>query len=224
VPTLELERPDEREAWDEPVDEARHVYSDLEEVVQEPEQDEPEHGGDRQLEAAVAARLEGEDPEGDDRGDQAGREQRYAEQEVERDRRAHELGEVGGDRHHLGLEPQPEGHRSGHRVAAQLGQVAFGGDPDLRRQVLHEHGDHVGPDDHPHEEIAVPGSRGDVGGEVARVDVGDRGDERPDRGARASRARARARVRRAVASRARTRRAAGGRRRRPARAARPRGS
>ena len=47
---------------------------------------------------AVAARLQREDRERDDRGDQAGGERRHAEEQVERDRRADELGEVGRDR------------------------------------------------------------------------------------------------------------------------------
>ena len=52
---------------------------------------------------AVAARLQREDAERDDGGHQAGDERRHAEQQVERDRGADELGEVGRD----GDRPRP---------------------------------------------------------------------------------------------------------------------
>ena len=138
----------------------------------------PEEAGDRQLEAAVAARLQLEDRERDHGGDQAGRERRHAEQQVERDRGADELGQVGRDGDRLGLDPQPPGDGAREALAAQLGQVAAGRDARLGRQVLHEHRHQVRGDDHPHQQVAVLGAAGDVGGEVARVDVRDRGDER----------------------------------------------
>ena len=86
--------------------------------------DDAEQAGDRQLEAPVAARLQREDAERDDGGDQAGGERRHAEQQVERDRRADELRQVGGDRDHLRLHPQAPGHRAREVLAAQLGQAA----------------------------------------------------------------------------------------------------
>jgi hypothetical protein len=51
------------------------------------------------------------------------------------------------------------------------------GDADFRRQVLHDHRHQVRGDDHPHEQEAVLRAAGDVGSEVARIDIGDRGDE-----------------------------------------------
>ena len=154
------------------------VDSDLQQVVEEAEQHDPQQAGDRELEAPVAARLQREDPERHHGGHQAGGERWDAEQQVERDRCADELGEVGRDRDDLGLDPQSPGDRARQRVPGQLGQVAARGDADLGRQVLHEHRHQVRGDDHPHQQVAVLGAAGDVGGEVARVDVGDGGDER----------------------------------------------
>ena len=87
----------------------------------------------------------------------------------------------------LRLDPQPQVTGRGKRVAAQLGQVAARGDADLGRQVLHEHRHQVRGDDHPDQQVAVLGAAGDVGGEVAGVDVRDGGDERRARAARAGR-------------------------------------
>jgi hypothetical protein len=171
------------------------VDVDLGEVVQEAEADDAEQRGDGDLEPAVALGLQVQDAERDDGGDQAGGERRDAEQQVERDRRADELGEVGGDGDDLGLDPEAEGHGPLEVLAAQLGQVAAGGDADLRRQVLHEHRHEVRGDDDPRQQEAVLRAAGDVRREVARVDVGDRGDEgRAEHEHRAARAAALLRV------------------------------
>ena len=85
-----------------------------------PSEDDAEEARDRQLEAAVAARLQLEDREGHDRGHQAGRERRDAEEQVQRDRRADELRQVGRDRDRLGLQPEPERDRLLEVLAAQL--------------------------------------------------------------------------------------------------------
>ena len=156
---------------------APRIDADQQQVVEEAAEDDQQEAGDRELEAPVAARLQPEDRERDDRGDQAGGERRDAEQQVERDRGADELRQVGGDRDRLGLQPEPERDRLLEVLAAQLRQVAPGRDARLRRQVLHEHRHQVRGDDHPHEHVAVLGAARDVGGEVARIDVGDGGDE-----------------------------------------------
>ena len=63
-------------------------------------------------------------------------------------------------------------------LAAQLGQAAPGRDADLGRQELDQHRHQVRDEDHPQQQVAELGAAGDVGGEVAGVDVGDRGHER----------------------------------------------
>ena len=63
-------------------------------------------------------------------------------------------------------------------VGDRLGQRASGDEAELGRQVLHQARHHVGDQDDPHQEEAVLRARADVGGDVAGVDVGDRGHER----------------------------------------------
>ncbi len=183
-----------REAGDEARGDAGGVVRHEQRVDEEAEQDHAEHPRDDDLEAAVAAALQGEQREGDHRGHQAGRQQREPEQEVERDRRADELGEVGRHGDDLGLHPEPERRALGVVLAAQLGQAAARRDADLRRQVLDQHRHQVRAEDHPQQQVAELRPAGDVGGEVARVDVRDGGHERRARrtAARAARGRARA--------------------------------
>ena len=57
------------------------------------------------------------------------------------------------------------------------GQVPAGGDPELRRLGLDQHRHQVRGEDDPEQHVAELGAAGDVGGEVAGVDVRDRGDE-----------------------------------------------
>ena len=144
---------------------------------QEAEQDHPEQPGDGQLERPVAAGLQGQQRERDDSGDHTAGEQRDAEQQVQRDRAADHLGQIGGDGHQLGLHPHAPRHPAREVVPALLRQVAPGGQAELGRQRLDEHGQQVGRDDHPEQQVAELGARGEVGGEVAGVDVGDRRDE-----------------------------------------------
>lgn len=78
----------------------------------------------------------------------------------------------------LGLRPEPHDDRVAEAVPAQCGQVTAGGQARPGGQVLDEHRDRTGRDGGPHEQVAVPGSRLEVGGEVSGIDVGDGGDER----------------------------------------------
>ena len=82
-----------------------------------------------------------------------------------------------GHRHHLGLQPEADRGAAREALAAELGEVLAGGDPELRRLRLDQHRDQVGREHHPEQQVAELGAAGDVGGEVAGVDVGDRGDE-----------------------------------------------
>jgi len=68
-------------------------------------------------------------------------------------------------------------------IAADLGQVAPGGDAQLRRERLNEHGHQVAHQDDPEQEVTEAGAALDVGGEVARIDIGDaRHERRPEEG------------------------------------------
>jgi len=129
--------------------------------------------------------LEAEDAEGDDGRDQPGGEEGDAEDQVQAEGGADELGEVGCHGHDLGLDPQHHVCGLAEGLSAQFGQALAGGDRRLRGQVLDQDGHQVGHHDHPDELVSVTGTGGEVGREVAGIDVGDRGDEGgpQDRGA-----------------------------------------
>ena len=110
--------------------------ADAQHLIQEAGEDDPQQRGDRKLEAPEPACLKGQDRERDHARDQPGRQQRHAEEQVQPERRAEELGDVGGHRHDLRLHPHAPRDRP--RVAGTdlLGQVVIRDDPQLRRQVL----------------------------------------------------------------------------------------
>ncbi len=97
---------------------SRRRPADHGEVVHEAKEDDAEQGGDRELEFPVAALLERQDPEGDHRRDQARRQQRDAEEQVQPDRRADEFRQIGRHGDQLGLQPQAKGDRARQVVAA----------------------------------------------------------------------------------------------------------
>jgi hypothetical protein len=132
---------------------------------------------DHRLDRPEAIALQREDRERRRAGDQRGGEEADPEQEVEAERGAEELREVGCHRDQLGLDPEPDRHALRELFAADLGEVAPRGDPQLRRQGLDEHRHQVRGDDHPDERVTELGAAGDVRGEVPGVDVRDRCDE-----------------------------------------------
>ena len=171
------------EAGDETARDRARIAVDVKRVVDEAEQDHTHEPGDRELELAVAALLEAEDREGDHGGHQTRDEQGHPEEQVQRERGADELGEVGGHCDQLGLHPEAPRRRRREVLAAELGEVPARRDAHLGGQVLYEHPDQVRQQDHPQEEVAVRRATRDVGGEVAGVDVCDRRHERrPEEG------------------------------------------
>ncbi len=132
---------------------------------------------DERLELANATLLHREDGEGDDGRDEGGGQQRHTEEQVDRDRRPQELGEVAGHRGELALEPEADARTPAELSAAHLGQVQARGDAEFGAKGLDQHRHEVGGDDHPEERVAELGAAADVGREVARVDVGDGGHE-----------------------------------------------
>ena len=68
--------------------------------------------------------------------------------------------------------------RRGSCSRADLRQVPAGRDAELGRQRLDQHREQVRGDDHPDQAVAEARAAGDIGREVARVDVRDTGDER----------------------------------------------
>src|SRR5215212_834544 len=155
--------------------EVRPAQDRLDQVA---EADDADKGGDDRLQEAEAVALQGEDGEGDDRGQDRGWEERDPEQQIEPDGRAEELREVGGHGDDFGQQPERPGQGAGELLPDHLRQAQPGGDTELRGERLHQHRHQVGGEDDPEQQIAILGTGLDVGGEVAGIHVGDRGDER----------------------------------------------
>ena len=131
------------------------------------------------LERALAAPvLHHEQQQRHDAGDHAAGQQRQVEEQIQGDGSADHLGEIGGHRHQLGLQPVGQPTTPPHSRTDRLGQRHPGDQTELRRQVLHKAGHRVGRDDDPDQQEAELRARADVGGDVAGVDVGDGGDKR----------------------------------------------
>jgi len=120
------------------------------------ERDEDDSGErrDARLEPPESHLLETEDREGSGPRDQSRHEQGDVEQQVEPQSRPHHLGDVGGHRDDLRLDPQADRRRARKRLPAELREVPPGSDPQLRRLGLDQHRDQVRRDDHPEEQIA----------------------------------------------------------------------
>ena len=157
----------------------------VEELDDEGGDDDADQRGDPGLEPAQPQPLEGEDREGPGPGEHAGREERDPEDQVEAESGADDLGDVARHRDYLGLDPEPDRGPPRVALAAELGEVLPGRDPELRRLGLDKHRDEVRRQHHPEQQVAELGAAGDVGREVPGVDVGDgrdegRAEERPD--------------------------------------------
>ena len=137
---------------------------------------------DDAFEGALAAPVLGQQQGGGDGdGDQRADDQRQVEEELQGEGPADDLGDVGGHGHQLGLHPVRQPGPAPGAGADQRRQRLPGQPADLGREVLDERGHQGGADQDPQQQVAVAGSGGGVGGDVARVDVGDRGDEGRDR-------------------------------------------
>ena len=83
---------------------------------------------DQRLDVAEAPVLQEQDDQHVERGEADAPDERQAEEQVERDRRAEHLGEVAGGDGDLAEDPQDDGDRPRVVVAAGLREVAAGGD------------------------------------------------------------------------------------------------
>jgi len=177
-PDRQVQRPSAIQAGHQAMQRAVHGRAEPEGLVQEAGGDEAEQRDDRLLEAAPATGPQAQDGEGDQSGHQPGRQHRHAEQEVQPESRADELGDVGRHGHHLALHPHGPGGRAGKPVADQFRQRPAGDDTQLGGQVLHHHRHQVRGKDDPQQQVAVLRPALDVGGEVPGIDVGHRRHER----------------------------------------------
>ena len=162
------------------------VRRDLEQLERERRNDHADEHGDHRLQLPEAGGLQQEDRERGDDGDHRAPAERDPEQEAEPERRAQHLGQVGRHRDHLRLQPQAERDAAGELLAADLGEVVARRDPQLRRERLDEHRHQVRAQHRPEQQVPELRAAGDVGGEVARVEIRNgrderRADERPQR-------------------------------------------
>ena len=131
---------------------------------------------DERLDVAEAAVLQEEDDEHVERREADAPDERQAEEQVEGDGGADDLGEVAGGDGDLAEEPQDDGDRPGVVVAAGLGEVAAAGDAEARGERLQQDRHQVRDHDHAEQRVAEAGAAGEVGGPVAGVHVAD-GDQ-----------------------------------------------
>ena len=115
---------------------------------------------------------------GQHRRDAHAGEQRNVQDQRKTDGAAEEFGEVGRHRRHFADDPQGVDDRLRKMLAAHLGEIAPGDDAELGRQRLEQHRDRIGHQHDPQQRVAVFRAGLDVGGEIAGVHIGDRGDHR----------------------------------------------
>src|SRR5581483_11341208 len=110
-----------REARDDrmPAD-RREIRVRLEELDDVAGADREHDYGDRRLERPEPEALQPEDPEGRYRRQERRREEADAEEQVHAERGAEELGEVGGDRDRLRLQPERDRRPAAEGLAAHL--------------------------------------------------------------------------------------------------------
>ena len=147
---------------------------DLDEEAQE---NHAQQRDDEGLDPAEAEALQPQDQEHVECRDQHADFQRNAEQQIEADGSAHNLGDVRGDDGDFGEEPEDpcDGARKG--VAAGLRQVPARSDRQPGAQRLQDDGHDVGHQRHGEQRIAELGAAGDRGRPVAGVHVAHRHEE-----------------------------------------------
>ncbi len=147
------------------------------------QRDHAEQRDHQSLDPAESELLQIEDQEDVERRDDDAELERNAEDQVEPDRRADHLGDVGGDDRDLGQEPQDEGNRLRIGGAAGLGEVAAGGDGKAGAQRLQHDRHDIGDQRDDEERVAELRAARERGRPVAGIHVAD-GDEiaRPDEG------------------------------------------
>ena len=163
-----------------PAEDAGRVGRRDEHADREPDRDDREQAHDDELERARAApRLQDEQHDRDGARDEAAPDERDAEQQVERDRAADHLGEVGGHGDELGLQPvrapAPPIADAPPSTSGRLSPVTM---PSFAERYWMSQAMTLPSTDHPDEQVAVLGAGGHVARDVAGVEVGDAGHER----------------------------------------------
>ena len=160
------------EARNQPADDAAGVGRGEEHAEREADRDDREQPDHHELERPRAPPgLHQQQDDRDRSGDDAAPQQRDAEEQVQRDGSADDLGDVGRHRDELGLQPvRASRPRAADAAAEHLGQALARDDAELRREVLDQPGHDVAEHDDPHQQVAerapavmllatLPGSR-----------------------------------------------------------------
>lgn len=128
---------------------------------------------DESFDDAEAAALEGEDDQDVEAGDNHASEKGQAEKKLESNGGAENLGEVAGGDGDFADDPEDDGSTAGIMLAAGLGQIAAGGDAELRGKRLEKHGHEVAEKNDTEKGVAEFRAAADVGGPVAGVHIAD---------------------------------------------------
>ena len=136
--------------------------------------DHQQQSDDEGFEVACPILQQAQDHQGADRSDGDAPAERNAEQQLQGDRGAQQLRQVAGDDGELAQRPQRDGDPRREMLAAQLREVAPGGDAELGAEILQQHGHHAGQQHDRQQRIAEGRSAGEVGRPVARIHVADR--------------------------------------------------
>ena len=131
---------------------------------------------DERFDVAEAAVLQEQHDEHVERREDDAPDERQAEEQVERDGGADDLGEVAGGDGDLAEHPEDDGGRARVAVAAGLREIAAAGDAEARGERLQQDRHQVRDHDDAEQRVAVARAAGEVGGPVAGVHVAD-GDE-----------------------------------------------
>ena len=110
-------------------------------------------------------------------GHDAADREREADQQVQPDRAADHLGDVRGDHDEGGLQPKKPASDRAEAFADELRDGSRRDIAEFRGEKLYDTGGEVDADEHPQQKRAVFGTGREVRSEVARINVGNGGDE-----------------------------------------------
>jgi hypothetical protein len=132
---------------------------------------------DEGLDVAEALVLQIEHGEHVGAHDEAARDERDAEEQLQADGGADDLGEVARGDGDFAEEPLEPDDGQGIVVAAGLGEIAAGDDAELDAEVLQQNGHEIGDENDAQQRVAELRAALQVGGPVARVHVTDRDEK-----------------------------------------------
>ncbi len=134
-------------------------------------------GGDDRLKGSEAISLKTQDYHGSKCRKQGSPDQRKMKKKLKSYRGAEEFRQIGRHRDDFGYNPHCYYGGFGKSLAAQFGEVLTGGDSKLGGKGLDKHRHKITGDDYPEEQVSKFSPALNIGGKIARIHVGDAGDE-----------------------------------------------